>query len=143
MRFVKNKIQKTPLSLEEFFFFFEIQSNTIKTMKRKLALHWKILSGIILGLLFGFLMKNLELNDWVVNWIKPFGTVFINLLKMIAVPLIIVSLIVGLADLKDISKLSRLGGRTVLFYLGTTFFATLKNVYNQKTVHTVLVKLTK
>lgn len=93
-------------------------------MKKKgLALHWKIVLGIVLGLLFGFLMKNFELKDFVVDWVKPFGTVFINLLKMIAVPLIIVSLIVGLADLKDISKLSRLGGRTVLFYLGTTFFA--------------------
>jgi proton glutamate symport protein len=93
-------------------------------MKNKgLALHWKILIGIVLGLLFGLLMKNMELKEFVVDWVKPFGTVFINLLKMIAVPLIIVSLIVGLADLKDISKLSRLGGRTVLFYLGTTFFA--------------------
>ncbi|MFL9831446.1 dicarboxylate/amino acid:cation symporter [Flavobacterium sp. ARAG 55.4] len=92
-------------------------------MKKKLALHWKILIGIILGLLFGLLMKNLELNALVIDWIKPFGTIFINLLKVIAVPLIVVSLIVGLADLKDISKLSRLGGRTVLFYLGTTVFA--------------------
>ncbi|MEO8253806.1 MAG: dicarboxylate/amino acid:cation symporter [Flavobacterium sp.] len=92
-------------------------------MKRSLALHWKILLGIIFGLFFGLLMKNLELNGIVIDWVKPFGTVFINLLKMIAVPLIVVSLIVGLADLKDISKLSRLGGRTVLFYLGTTFFA--------------------
>lgn len=92
-------------------------------MKKKLALHWKILLGIIFGLLFGLLMKNLELNEFVINWIKPFGTIFINLLKVIAVPLIVVSLIVGLADLKDISKLSRLGGRTVVFYLGTTVFA--------------------
>lgn len=92
-------------------------------MKKKLALHWKILLGMILGLLFGLIMKNLEFNIFVIDWVKPFGTVFINLLKMIAVPLIVVSLIVGLADLKDISKLSRLGGRTVLFYLCTTFFA--------------------
>lgn len=92
-------------------------------MKRSLALHWKILLGIVFGLFFGLLMKNLELNGIVIDWVKPFGTVFINLLKMIAVPLIVVSLIVGLADLKDISKLSRLGGRTVLFYLCTTFFA--------------------
>ena len=92
-------------------------------MKKKLALHWKILIGIVLGLLFGLLMKNLALNEFVIDWIKPFGTIFINLLKVIAVPLIVVSLIVGLADLKDISKLSRLGGRTVVFYLGTTFFA--------------------
>jgi len=90
---------------------------------KKLALHWKILIGMILGLLFGLWMKNLGLNEFVVDWIKPFGTIFINLLKMIAVPLIIVSLIVGLSDLKDISKLSKLGGRTVLIYLFTTVTA--------------------
>jgi Na+/H+-dicarboxylate symporter len=96
--------------------------NKIKIMK-KLAMHWKILIGMILGLLFGLLMKNLEQKGIVVDWIKPFGTIFINLLKMIAVPLIVVSLIVGLADLKDISKLSKLGGRTVLFYLCSTVIA--------------------
>lgn len=90
---------------------------------KKLAMHWKILIGMILGLLFGLLMKNLEQRGIVVDWIKPFGTIFINLLKMIAVPLIVVSLIVGLADLKDIAKLSKLGGRTVLFYLGSTVIA--------------------
>lgn len=89
----------------------------------KLALHWKILIGMILGLVFGFLMKNMELKEIVVDWIKPFGTIFINLLKMIAVPLIVVSLIVGLSDLKDISKLSKLGGRTVALYLFTTVCA--------------------
>jgi proton glutamate symport protein len=72
---------------------------------------------------FGLLMKNWEQNGLVIDWIKPFGTIFINLLKMIAVPLIVVSLIVGLADLKDISKLSKLGSRTVLFYLCSTVVA--------------------
>lgn len=89
----------------------------------KLALHWKILIGMILGLAFGYLMKNMELKEIVVDWIKPFGTIFINLLKMIAVPLIVVSLIVGLSDLKDIAKLSKLGGRTVVLYLFTTVTA--------------------
>ncbi len=89
----------------------------------KLALHWKILIGMILGLGFGLLMKNIEMNNIVTDWVKPLGTIFINLLKMIAVPLIVVSLITGLADLKDISKLSKLGGRTVLLYLGTTILA--------------------
>jgi len=92
---------------------------------KKLALHWKILIGMILGLLFGILMKNLEQKGIVVDWIKPFGTVFINLLKMIAVPLIVVSLIVGLADLKDVSKLSKLGGRTIVFYLFSTMIAVI------------------
>lgn len=89
----------------------------------KLALHWKILIGMVLGLVFGFIMKNLELKGIVIDWVKPFGTVFINLLKMIAVPLIVVSLIVGLSDLKDISKLSKLGLRTVVLYLVTTVTA--------------------
>ncbi len=89
----------------------------------KLALHWKILIGMVLGLVFGFIMKNLELKGIVMDWVKPFGTVFINLLKMIAVPLIVVSLIVGLSDLKDISKLSKLGLRTVVLYLVTTVTA--------------------
>ena len=89
----------------------------------KIALHWKILIGMIAGLLFGFMMKNLEQGAFVGDWVKPFGTIFINLLKMIAVPLILVSLINGLADLKDISKLSKLGGRTVALYLFTTITA--------------------
>lgn len=78
---------------------------------------------MVFGLVFGFIMKNLELKGIVVDWIKPFGTIFINLLKMIAVPLIVVSLIVGLSDLKDISKLSKLGLRTVVLYLITTVTA--------------------
>jgi proton glutamate symport protein len=89
----------------------------------KLPLHWKIVIGMVAGLLFGYLMKNLEMKGIVVDWVKPFGTIFINLLKMIAVPLIVVSLIVGLSDLKDISKLSKLGGRTVIFYLFSTVTA--------------------
>jgi len=89
----------------------------------KLALHWKILIGMVFGLAFGYVMKNLEMKGIVVDWIKPFGTIFINLLKMIAVPLIIVSLIVGLSDLKDIAKLSKLGSRTVVLYLFTTVTA--------------------
>ena len=69
-------------------------------------MHWKILIGMLLGLFFGTMMKTVGLPDIVIDWIKPFGTIFINMLKMIAVPLVAVSLIVGLADLKDIWKLS-------------------------------------
>ncbi|SFC10260.1 Na+/H+-dicarboxylate symporter [Parapedobacter composti] len=88
-----------------------------------MALHWKILIGMLSGLLAGFLFKEMGLQQAVVDWIKPFGTIFINMLKMIAVPLVAVSLIVGLADLKDISKLSKLGGRTIVLYLFTTVCA--------------------
>jgi Na+/H+-dicarboxylate symporter len=90
---------------------------------KKLALHWQILIGMVLGLLFGFIFKELEMKAFVLDWLAPFGKIFINLLKMIAVPLIVVSIIVGIADLKDISKLSKLGYRTVGLYLSTTVLA--------------------
>lgn len=90
---------------------------------KNIPLHYKILIGMILGLSLGLLFKNIGYADFVKDFIKPFGTVFINLLKMIAVPLIVVSLITGLADLKDISKLSKLGFKTVVLYLFTTVFS--------------------
>ena len=89
----------------------------------KLALHWKILIGMILGIVFGYVMNYLDFKDFVSDWIKPFGTIFINALKLIAVPLIVVSLITGIADLKDISKISKIGGKTILIYLCTTAVA--------------------
>jgi Na+/H+-dicarboxylate symporter len=91
---------------------------------KKLPLYWKIIIGMIAGIVFAILM--LQVNNgvqFIVNWIKPFGTIFINLLKLIAVPLILASLIKGISDLKDISKLSKMGFRTIGFYLFTTVFA--------------------
>ncbi|MDA9003366.1 dicarboxylate/amino acid:cation symporter [Flavobacteriaceae bacterium] len=91
---------------------------------RKLALHWKILIGMVLGVLFGVLLSLVSGGpDLIKDYIKPFGTIFINLLKLIAVPLILASLIKGVSDLKDISKLSQMGGRTILTYLATTLTA--------------------
>ena len=90
---------------------------------RKLALHWQILLGILAGVLFGILAASQGWTTFVTDWIKPFGTIFINLLKLIAVPLIITSLIKGIADLKDITKLGRMGGRTFVLYILTTAFA--------------------
>lgn len=91
---------------------------------KKLALHWKILLGMLLGVLFALLMTNFEWGkDFVSNWIKPFGTIFINSLKLIAIPLILAALIKGVSDLKDISKLSKMGGRTIVTYVLTTVVA--------------------
>src|SRR5690554_7114391 len=110
--------------------------------KKKLALHWKILMGMGLGVVFSLVLlstswgsaitsikvggeehpiSNAEL--FVRNWIKPFGNMFINALKLIAVPLILGSLIKGVSDLKDISKLSKMGVRTILTYVATTVVA--------------------
>lgn len=91
---------------------------------KKIALHWKILIGMVLGILFGFLMNSLEGGkEFVTDWIKPLGTIFINLLKLIAVPLILASLIKGISDLKEISKIKEMGGRTISIYILTTVVA--------------------
>ncbi|WP_338733901.1 dicarboxylate/amino acid:cation symporter [Mangrovimonas cancribranchiae] len=91
---------------------------------KKLALHWQIIIGMVLGVVFALIMANFEWGSkFVTNWIKPFGTIFINLLKLIAVPLILASLIKGVSDLKDISKLSKMGGRTIITYIFTTIIA--------------------
>ena len=92
---------------------------------RKIPLHWKIILGMFFGVLFGFLMSNFDQTgkDLISDWIKPFGTIFINALKLIAIPLILASLIKGISDLKDISKLSKMGGITITTYLITTVIA--------------------
>lgn len=89
----------------------------------KLALHWQIILGIVLGILFGLLAAFMGWKELVLDWIKPFGTIFINLLKLIAIPLIITSLIKGVSDMKDISSLSVIGGRTFGLYIFTTAVA--------------------
>jgi Na+/H+-dicarboxylate symporter len=91
---------------------------------KNLALHWKILIGMVLGVAFALLMVQFSWgSDFIKDWIKPFGKMFINALKLIAVPLILASLIKGVSDLKDISKLSKMGGKTIATYIVTTVFA--------------------
>lgn len=89
----------------------------------KLALHWKILIGMATGLIAGIVAHAYGQDQFVINWIKPFGTIFINSLQLIAIPLIVGSLIKGVSDLKDIAKLSSMGGRTMAIYLATTVVA--------------------
>jgi Na+/H+-dicarboxylate symporter len=79
---------------------------------------------MILGIIFGFIMNSVVGGkDFVIDWIAPFGTIFINLLKLIAVPLILASLIKGISDLKDIAKIKSMGLRTIIIYVGTTLIA--------------------
>ena len=89
----------------------------------RLALHWKILIGMILGLVVGFIAVSIGAQQLVTDWIKPFGVIFINSLKLIAIPLIVASLIKGISDIQDISQLSSMGGRTIGLYLFTTIVA--------------------
>lgn len=91
---------------------------------KKLALHWRILLGMLLGVILGLIMTNFDGGKEIVqDWIKPFGKIFINSLKLIAIPLILAALIKGVSDLKDISKLSKMGGRTIGIYISTTIIA--------------------
>ncbi len=91
---------------------------------KKLELHWRILIGMVLGLLFGYAMTQVFWGaDFVKDWIKPLGSIFIKLLKLIAIPLILASLIKGISDLKDISKFKQIGLRTIVIYIITTVVA--------------------
>jgi Na+/H+-dicarboxylate symporter len=91
---------------------------------KSIALHWKILIGILLGVTFGFIMLEVQGGaGFVANWIKPLGTIFVKLLKLIAVPLILASLIKGISDLKDISKFASIGLKTIIIYVITTVIA--------------------
>ena len=87
---------------------------------KNLALHWKIIIGLILGIIFAFVSSSLGWSEFVVDWIDPFGKIFINLLKLIAVPLVLFSIIKGISGLHDTAKLGRLAGKTLAFYLVTT-----------------------
>ncbi|MBU87127.1 MAG: dicarboxylate/amino acid:cation symporter, partial [Flavobacteriaceae bacterium] len=91
---------------------------------KKIELHWKIIIGMVLGLIFGFILLQFEGGkNFSNNWIKPVGTIFIKLLKLIAIPLILASLIKGISDLKDISKFKLIGLRTIIVYICTTIIA--------------------
>ncbi|MEQ8422325.1 MAG: dicarboxylate/amino acid:cation symporter [Arenibacter algicola] len=91
---------------------------------KKLALHWRILIGMLLGLLFGVLMLYTSGGKlFIQNWINPFGIIFINLLKLIAIPLILASIIKGISDLKDIAQFKTIGFRSVTLFITTTIVA--------------------
>ncbi len=88
---------------------------------KKLQLSTKILIGLGAGILVGLMMQGAPaVAD---TWIKPFGTLFLNLIKMIIVPLVLASLVVGTCGLGDVKKLGRIGGKTIAYYLLTTAFA--------------------
>jgi len=91
---------------------------------KKIALHIQILIGLVLGLSFALLSVKLGWSpSFTINYIKPFGTVFLNSLKMVAIPLVFVSLVVGVTSIEDVARLSRIGGKTFLIYTATTILA--------------------
>ena len=86
-------------------------------------LHWQIIIGLVLGLIYGVIAASAGWGQFTSDWIAPFGTIFLNLLQLIAVPLIIASLIIGVASLGDLEQLSRIGGKTLGIYVLTTTIA--------------------
>ena len=90
---------------------------------RSIPLHWKVLIGMVLGVIYGLTSATFGWSQFTSDWVVPLGDIFLNLLKVIAVPLIVGSIITGVASLSDIRKLSRIGGKTVAIYIGTTAFA--------------------
>ena len=87
------------------------------------TLHWQILIGLIAGLIFGIFAILTGLQTFTENFIDPVGTIFIRMLQLVAIPLVIASLIVGITNLNDLTKLSRMGGKTIGIYMVTTVFA--------------------
>lgn len=104
-------------------------------MLKNIPLHWKVISGIVLGAVYAWLSITFEWNQFTIYYIKPLGDIFINVLKLIAVPMVLFSVILGVTSLKDINKLGKMGLKTLGLYVGTTMLAV--------TVGLVLVNLIK
>lgn len=95
----------------------------MKSKNKNLALHWQVIIGLVLGGVYAWFAVT---NNWIhftMDYINPFGNIFINLLKMIAVPLVLFSIISGIISLKDITQLGRMGIKTLCLYLLTTLFS--------------------
>ena len=94
-----------------------------KTQRKRIPLYIQILIGMIVGIAIGFIGVYTGNGEILKDWIQPWGQLFIRLLQLIAIPLVFISLVTGVTGLKDISRFSRLGGRTILIYLITTLVA--------------------
>ncbi|MDT8412913.1 MAG: dicarboxylate/amino acid:cation symporter [Vicingaceae bacterium] len=90
---------------------------------KKLALHWKIIIGLLLGIIWAYISAIFGWSTFTKHWIAPWGEIFINLLKLIAIPLVLFSIIVGISGLSDIKRLGRVGAKTLGIYLLTTVVA--------------------
>ncbi|MDR2765180.1 MAG: dicarboxylate/amino acid:cation symporter [Tannerella sp.] len=93
--------------------------------KLRIPVYLQIFTGMSLGILAGIVALHAGGESLVSHWIKPWGKVFIRLLQLVAVPLVFISLVKGVAGLSDISRFSRIGLKTVVLYLSTTLFAIL------------------
>jgi Na+/H+-dicarboxylate symporter len=92
----------------------------VESKKKKYPVWLKILIGMFLGILWGIIASKTNLVEFTTDWVKPWGTIFIKLLKLIAVPIIFISLVKGITSVTDITKLSRIGFKTLALYVLTT-----------------------
>lgn len=92
-------------------------------MMKKIPLHWQIIIGLVLGILWAILSSYLGWAEFTKDYLNPFGVIFINLLKLIAVPLVLFSIIKGITDLSDINSLGKIGIKTLVAYVLTTVIA--------------------
>src|SRR5690606_13430114 len=86
-------------------------------------LHWQIIIGLIMGVIYAMVSAEFGWADFTADWISPWGDIFINVLKLIALPLVFFSIVVGVSSLTDLSKLGRIGIKTLGAYLVTTVIA--------------------
>ena len=94
-----------------------------ETKKKKLGLASWIFIAMILGIVFGIVMYKAGQAAFVSAYIKPFGTIFVNLLKFIVVPVVLISIICGMISMDDVKKVGSVGWKTVVYYMCTTLVA--------------------
>ena len=99
------------------------KKNPEKTQRKRMSLAMQIFIALILAIIAGLLMQ--KYSDFAVSYIKPFGTIFLNLVKFIVGPIVLFSIMSGVISLKDIRKVESIGGITVVYYFCTTAVATV------------------
>jgi Na+/H+-dicarboxylate symporter len=103
-------------------------------MKKKIPLFIQIIIGLVLGLAYSILATVQGWIDFTQDWISPFGQIFINALKLLAVPLVLVSLIVGIASMNNIRTLGKMGGKSIFVYISTTVIAIIVGLFLVNTI---------
>ncbi|MFC7394538.1 glutamate/aspartate:proton symporter GltP [Scopulibacillus cellulosilyticus] len=100
--------------------------------RRKFSLAWQIFAGLVLGVIVGAIFYN---NPAVATYLQPIGDIFLRLIKMIVIPIVISSIIVGVAGVGDIKKLGKLGGKTIIYFEIITTFAIIIGLFAANIFH--------
>ena len=103
--------------------------------KKKLSLPVQIVIALFAGIVVGLICYFADIADFTTNYLKPFGTIFVNLLKFIVVPVVLLSMIEGIISMGDMKKVGSVGWKTVAYFLSTTAIAciiglVIANVFN-------------